>query len=503
MNSKCEKEDICSHEGILDGTIENHECDPVMDCPECRGDGRCVECNGNGENTCNKCGGSGECTKCHGEGSKICHKCGGSGTCRRCGGSGLITCNKCSGRGTIRSNDKIVTCEKCHGRGSYACPDCSGAGKKLAKGLASMATLGAYGYRSGRGSGKCLECGGTGRITCSRCEGSGRCTNCHGKGLVTCDNCSGSGRCPKCSGSGKVTCTRCKGTGWYQTYKVYKANCYEIKYCYTSSDFFSKPMELATGEVLFMGLYKKWKSISALEYDKVTELKKIIADSYKSLEQYDAFEDNHLKVINECGIKDKYYSQSVCITKILISKVEFKINDNIYTLYILGKNGVVLYDELPVKIDMYKYTFFQSLILKFSKKSRHLAYIKLAAYIFQNNGGNLENSPLLTEFINALNYRESKVIKLKDTLKKLNSELSYSELRKKIKVLFSSKKTLTFVWQCLSVEKQQVTAKGEELFNNIANEYKNVDEEELKKLKDFASKYALLESDQLVKEYLS
>ena len=50
-----------THRGLLDGTIENHECDPQEDCPECRGDRRCTKCHGSGDVDCHVCHGNGQC----------------------------------------------------------------------------------------------------------------------------------------------------------------------------------------------------------------------------------------------------------------------------------------------------------------------------------------------------------------------------------------------------------------------------------------------------------
>lgn len=166
----------------------------------------------------------------------------------------------------------------------------------------------------------------------------------------------------------------------------------------------------------------------------------------------------------------------------------------------MGDNGVVMCEELPVKVEVFKPTFFQKLKLTFTKKKRHLAFIKLAAYIFQCDGKSIDESHVLDVFVAALQLKPAKQEALKEQLKAYNSQMPYEVFRKNISSLFSSKKTLSFAWQCMAVDKQ-VSPQEQELFGKLAAEYK-LDPAEVDLMKKFATKYSLLKDEHLVNEYM-
>ena len=78
--------------------------------------------------------------------------------------------------------------------------------------------------------------------------------------------------------------------------------------------------------------------------------------------------------------------------------------------------------------------------------------------------------------------------------------MPYEVLRKNISSLFSSKKTLTFAWQCMAVDKN-VSSQENELFAKLVAEYK-LESSEVETMKKFATKYSLLKDEHLVDEYL-
>lgn len=119
------KDEENSFVGFLDGTIENHQCEPTEDCYECHGNGRCKECGGSGNVDCHNCHGNGRCTSCNGTGKSRCTECGGDGRCRYCDGSGKIMCPDCHLEGKIWDGNHFVTCKKCGGAGFSPCTKCS------------------------------------------------------------------------------------------------------------------------------------------------------------------------------------------------------------------------------------------------------------------------------------------------------------------------------------------------------------------------------------------
>lgn len=488
------------HRGLLDGTIENHECDPQEDCPECRGDRRCTKCHGSGDVDCHVCHGNGQCRDCRGHGRIRCTECGGSGRCRKCGGTGQIMCRDCHGSGKKRNpafdmygGEQWVTCMACHGTGYTPCKHCTSTGLNATRFVFGTS-------KNASGTGKCPKCDGTGELTCKTCEGTGDCTSCKGTGRETCSHCHGDGNCPNCEGSGKVTCRRCEGSGWYQTFSIYDSRCYVKKWEYISLEELQEGLRMAVRRPVYNDVYRKWRLKDTLAFDKVEEVKQKTKEAFGNEEAYKNYEKSYEQAVKNCGVIDTPYEKATEIGQIPVTKIDFSLNGKEYTAFVMGDNGVVMCDELPVKVEAFKPTFFQKLKMTFTKKKRHLAYIKLAAYIFQCDGKSMDESHVLDVFVAALNLKPAKQEALKEQLKSYNSQMPYEVLRKEISSLFSSKKTLTFAWQCMAVDKN-VSSQESGLFAKLVAEYK-LESSEIETMKKFATKYSLLKDEHLVNEYL-
>ena len=489
-----------THRGLLDGTIENHECDPQEDCPECRGDRRCTKCHGSGDVDCHVCHGNGQCRDCRGHGRTRCTECGGDGRCRKCGGTGQIICRDCHGTGEKKNPmagaygaKEYVTCGACHGTGYTPCKHCSSTGLNAARLVFGSS-------KNASGTGRCPKCEGTGELVCKTCEGTGNCTACNGSGRETCSHCNGNGDCPNCDGSGKVTCRRCEGSGWYQTFSMYEAKCYVKKWEFVSLEELKEGLKLAKPRPVYKDIYRKWRSKGTIEFDRIDDLIQKSNQDFSNTESYQTFEKAYNLAVSASGVKDTPYEKSLDMERVPVTKIDFSLNNKDYTAYVMGDNGVVMCEELPVKVEMYKPTFFQKLKLTFTKKKRHMAYIKLAAYIFQCDGKSIDESHVLDVFIAALKLKPAKQEALKEQLKVYNSQMPYEVLRKNISSLFSSKKTLTFAWQCMAVDKQ-VSPQENDLFAKLIAEYK-LGSSEVETMKKFATKYSLLKDEHLVDEYL-
>ncbi len=485
-----------THRGLLDGTIENHECDPQEDCPECRGDRRCTKCHGSGDVDCHVCHGSGQCRDCRGQGRTRCTECGGDGRCRHCGGSGKILCRECHGNGKIwisSGRSHWEKCNKCGGAGYAPCPKCSSTGMNVTRYVFGAS-------KNAAGSGRCTKCDGTGELVCKTCEGSGNCTACNGSGRETCSHCNGNGDCPNCDGTGKVTCRRCEGSGWYQTFSMYDARCYVKKWDYISLEELAEGLKLAKPRPVYKDVYRKWRSKGTIEFDKIDDVIKKTDQDFGNAESYQSFEKAYNQAVSVSGVKDTPYEKALEMERVPVTKIDFSLNEKEYTAYVMGDNGVVMCEELPVKVEVFKPTFFQKLKLTFTKKKRHLAFIKLAAYIFQCDGKSIDESHVLDVFVAALQLKPAKQEALKEQLKAYNSQMPYEVFRKNISSLFSSKKTLSFAWQCMAVDKQ-VSPQEQELFGKLAAEYK-LDPAEVDLMKKFATKYSLLKDEHLVNEYM-
>lgn len=354
--------------------------------------------------------------------------------------------------------------------------------------------------KNASGTGRCPKCEGTGELVCKTCEGTGNCTACKGSGRETCSHCHGNGGCPNCDGSGKVTCRRCEGSGWYQTFSMYDSKCYVKKWEYISLEKLQEGLKLAVRRPVYKDIYRKWRLKGTLAFDKLDEMKQKTKEVFGNEETYRAYEKTYEQAVKELGVTDTPYEKAAEIGLIPVTKIDFVLNGKAYTAYVMGDNGVVMCEELPAKVEMYKPTFFQKLKMTFTKKKRHMAYIKLAAYIFQCDGKSMDESHVLDVFVAALKLKPAKQEVLKEQLKAYNSQMPYEVLRKDISSLFSSKKTLTFAWQCMAVDKQ-VSPQEQVLFDKLAAEYK-LESAEVESMKRFATKYSLLKDEHLVNEYL-
>ena len=452
---------------VLGKTVVEHDCPTQILCKECMGSGRCRHCGGDGHN---------ECSKCHGEGSEICRKCGGSGYCRRCNGSGEVTCTECGGKGWKAKYDGTTErCWKCSGKGMIECPDCG------------------FLYR-----GKCRECNGRGEVTCSKCYGLGEnpCSECHSTGV-----------CANCQGQGNVVCPRCEGSGVYKTYDYCVPNIYTAEtmgYLYFS-DCPNSQLEKADKETIFDGVVVKEKQIGINEYDKSGELLKLIQSSFPYAPNASGDYSERYEILSkEYEVPEGYclYQKSSKIFLVPSARVKYKVNDKDYELLILGKNGVISTESFPTIINEVKDNMIQRFLKSVTRRKRLVSYIKLAAYICQSDGVDVSESRLLNAFINKLKYNKQKEETFKSELSKYNSKyLPYVELRKEIKSLFVSKKMLSFAWQCMSVDKKH-SEQEKVLFDTLCQELKVTNPQELEKLERFAERFARLDNEMIVEEYL-
>ena len=391
-------------------------------------------------------------------------------------------------------NGEYGKCGVCHGTGYVPCSHCTSTGLNATRFVFGTS-------KNASGTGQCPKCEGTGELVCKKCNGTGNCTSCDGSGRETCQNCHGSGGCPTCDATGRVTCRRCEGSGWYQTFSTYDSKCYVKKWEYVSLEELKEGLLLATKRPVYKNIYRKWRYKGVIDFDKTEEIKHCVKNNFGNDEVFKSYEDAYGKAVNASEVKDTPYEKSVEMGRVPITKVDFTLNNKEYSVYVMGDNGVVMCEELPVKVEMYKLSFFQNLKMSFTRKKRHLSYIKLAAYIFQCDGRDMNESHVLDVFIAALKYKPAKQEKLKEQLKQYNADMPYETFRKEVSSLFSSKKTLTFAWQCMAVD-NKVSKQEEDLFAKIVAEYKKIEANEVESMKRFASKYSLLKDEHLVNEYL-
>lgn len=394
----------------------------------------------------------------------------------------------------------VKDCPKCGGSGYTPCPDCR-SGMQTAAKVFDALTFGA-GATYGHGSGKCSKCGGSGEIVCKKCKGSGDCQTCNGTGLLTCEHCNGSGDCPNCD-DGKVTCKRCEGSGYYQTYIRRNATLYSKSWRWGGSTDYKDIIKAANGLTLHDGVVKQWASAAVVENDAVEAANMRCAEALgEEKELYKEFLDQYagqVELSKPSQNFDKPYAKSLKVQRVPVTKIRYQLNGEDFEVLIVGDNNIVATKSIPKVVKGFELSRWKKLKLAMSEKSRLKAYARLGAYIFQRDGKSIEEARVLDSMIKALKMKPSQESKFREELSSLNANMPYDKLRKLIKPLLKSKKTITFAWECMAVDKK-VSQEEIELFNNIVAEYK-LDSDEIERLKALANKFSKLKGDQIAIEY--
>lgn len=408
------------------------------------------------EEKCYVCGGRGSCTTCAGRGEIRCEECGGKGVkrCRRCGGGGR--------------------CSFCHGTGLFMgdkCPEC-------------------------RGSGICQDCKGSGTYECYTCNGSG---------FKSCYSCGGTGNCRKCEGSGTIICSRCLGTGYYQTYLKYYAH-YCVRQFVTPGPTpeFIEGLRLANGTELCKYIAKYWRKPNYLQFDNTQRcFDKVIAASGEYANYAKDFQKEYdaIPEMNDEIEGYKPYMNLLRANKIPCTRIKYILNNKEYEMVFMGTNGILCYDDVPSSVKLFETSTVEQNHLKQTAYSRHLALAALTTYIFNLDGMDISESSHLNLLLkhmclNALE-RDRKVKYLRQ---RYTADISADVMLDNVKCLLTNKKTICYVWQCIAIDKQ--ISQAEQLFFDKLVARYNISETDISSLKRFSSKFATLDSEQFVKEYL-
>lgn len=395
-------------------------------------------------------------------------ECDPTETCGNCGGNGR--CPSCNGQGETR-------CPSCGGRGINRCSRCGGGGID----------------RDGK---RCYMCHGSGTIDCSRC---------HGKGYIMCNTCWGSGRCMTCGGTGEVTCERCQGTGFYQQYLEYTAYYCVRQLCHPGpTPDLIDGLRVATGEELYKAVCKLWRKEGVLAFDDTEKDLKKLCDTANKYETYaEDFKKQYEQTSEMQENIPEYmsYKNTLISSKIPATRIRYEINGKDYEMVLLGDNGVVCYDDLPKSIKVFEMSKADRVKQDRFARHRHKDLAKLTAYIFNLDGISPEESSNLYLIMKHMclnaNQRDRRI---RYYSYRYTPEVSYNAMVRKMKHLLVSKKTISYVWQCIAVDRE-ITPKEQEFFNRLVEQC-NIPESELIALKRFSSKFATLDSSEFVKEYL-
>lgn len=219
-------------------------------------------------------------------------------------------------------------------------------------------------------------------------------------------------------------------------------------------------------------------------------------------QQYNDFKAAHQQCSNTNPEKysDKPYAKELSAQAVPVTTITYQLDGKEYKILIAGKNHVVAASSIPTQMQGYELTEREKSKLAMSYRSRLRAYAILAAYIFQCDGINAAESKVLQSMVTMLKLSPSGRKKFMAKLSTYNSEMPYEKLRKLIKPILKSNKTITFAWQCMAVDKK-ITEQEKELFNNIVAEF-NLSSEEVERLKKRAYNFARLKPDQIAIEYV-
>lgn len=360
-----------------------------------------------------------------------------------------------------------------------------------------------------KGTGKCTACDARGFNRCDGCEGSGKieerdgnyangkakyrkvaCPTCHGSKRISCLRCNGSSECEKCNGSGKVTCERCNGTAFYQTYDCYSTS-YKtvlVEKSYTEIQEVEHVISETKNQVVFNDDLMEWKFFNAVLRDKQSN----------AIKQNPYFSKLMVSFNADAGLAEnqKIGRIHTAIENVPITAIDYSFEDNNYTVYIVGENNIVCYENIPKK-HIYRAGLLARFINFFTKKKRQQAFLYIAAYMFYSDGSMSEQEKQLLELLlNHVNLSQVKQLQFKD---KLGRKLSFDEIAPYLGCIKNDPRAVVFAWQCVlqdkNIEESEIAA-----FNVLANFFK-VDTANYEKLKLKAEKFGRLKDTQLLREY--
>ena len=301
-----------------------------------------------------------------------------------------------------------------------------------------------------------------------------------------------------------MKCPRCEGTGAYQQFTTYTIKGIRKDGIFTGSLDCAKCIRKATGEVLFDGIQKKWANEDVIESDCTDEVDEIglscDSDLYSEFQvQYKDFLDD--KTPKSENVRP--YCKKIKIEKVRLAKIEYVVDEKPYVMYVMGDNDIVACEEVPKNIESLKLSFFEKAKLLAMTLFRKKEYAQLAHYIFKIDGVSDAENRMLNVAVKKCCGSPDEETKFREELKKFDpASMPFEDLRKQTKALFTSKKLIAFVWQCIAVDKQ-VTPKEEEFFNKIVAEFKKISPEQVEKIKTLASRIAKLSDEEILDEYLT
>lgn len=359
------------------------------------------------------------------------------------------------------------------------------------------------------GTGKCSICEGRGKTVCRSCQGTGKkdardgnyangkpkyrkvaCSACDGFKKVNCRTCNGSKRCKRCDGEGKVTCRRCGGTSNYQdvtyVHTTYRSSS-AVKMSKNLQDF-TDVLGVAEGKVVFDDDLVEWESASSMLFDKrndAIELNRHFLEFANNLDVDAGLVENQ----KLARVRAKF-------ANIPITSVDYTFEDKEYTLFIVGENHLVCYEDIP-KHHIHRAGVFTRFVNLFTKNKRQMAFLYIAAYMFNSDGAmDIRELTLLDTLLKEVLPVEAD---RQQFINEYCKELSFDDIEPFVKSVKNDPRAVVFAWQCV-LQDRKIQGSEIEAFRVLAD-YCKIDSANLDRLKQKAEKFGTLTNSQLIAEY--
>lgn len=359
------------------------------------------------------------------------------------------------------------------------------------------------------GSGICASCDGRGYNRCGSCSGNGKrevrngsyangkpkykqvsCSSCHGSGKRSCSSCSGSKKCYRCDGSGKVTCSRCNGTSNYQTYLGY-------------STFFKSTTAVTNYSVYpeLLSVIPKTNNKTSYDDDLIEweDVNNILFDNRNTvlnINKHSTAFINSLESLGGLTSNDKIGRVHSSFETVPITVLDFKFEENDYTLYIVGEDNIICYNEIPKK-HSYRPSIFTRILNFFTKKKRQIAFLHIASFIFNADDYlDEKEANMFDSFLNKVKINQTDRAHL---IEKLKVKSDLDSILPFIKPIRKDKRALVFAWHCV-MQDNLINEKEIIAFNELGL-YFNLTETEVEMIKHKAKQFSGLSIEQMLEEY--
>lgn len=359
------------------------------------------------------------------------------------------------------------------------------------------------------GSGKCTKCDARGFNRCGSCQGSGTkeirdgnyangkakyrkvaCASCHGSKKITCSSCKGTKNCGRCDGNAVVTCDRCDGTSFYQQFS-YLSTSYKTttaRKFFTPIEKISDVLRSTNNHLVFDDDLIEWKASDTVLFDKRN-------DAIKKNKYFSEFANN---LDGDAGLaaNQKLGRVHTRFSNIPITIIDYTFEETEYTMYIVGEDNIVCYEEIPKK-HLHRAGIFTRFINLFTQNKRQLAFLYIATYMLNADGAMDKRELILLDML--MRHVMPNPENRQQFINEFCRELSFDEIEPYIKCVKSDPRAVVFAWQCVLQDKKIESSEVEAF--KVLTDFCKVGASDIEKLKQKAEKFGTLNDTQLLTEY--